>query len=318
MNLDDYSLTLSNILTRIDEYGLYCHYLNFEPDIRTTFSSPIREGDYSPSFSFYNAKPGSEVEFLWKDSAINKSGTIAQLLMYMYSITFEEALRKIDSDFKLGFTDGNFNINTEKKLLFKKPKKKDETTISVNSIPFSEEGLKYWESFNISEKLLKEYNVTELFSSTINNKVFYYKTITFAYRIGDRYKIYSPMNVKYKFINNYKSTFAEGFIQLKKDSDKLIITKSLKDVMVLRSLNYEAISPRSENTVLPKEYFKWVNTHYKKIRVLFDNDMKHNGDRYPYNKVYIPKDSNCKDISDFIREYGKKETENLLINILKF
>lgn len=316
MNIDDFVLSLSSILTRIDEYGLYCHYLGFDPDIRGTYSSPIREVDDSPSFSFYNAYPDAGVEFLWKDGALDKSGTIVQLVQYMYGLTYTHALEKIDSDFKLGFTDGTF-ATTKRVLTYKKPEKKEEATIAVNSkTQFTEAGLDFWISFHITEETLNLFDVTELYGATINSNQVGYKELAFAYRIGDKYKIYCPYNSKFKFVNNFPIKLAEGFFQLKKKSDTLIITKSLKDVMVLHELGYEAISPKSETTLLPKQYFKWINTHYKNVRVLFDNDMKHNGDKYPYDKIYIPIDSECKDVSDFIREYGKEETKWMLEKIL--
>ncbi len=317
MDIADFDLSLSSILNRIDEYGLYCHYLGFDPDIRGTYSSPIREGDDSPSFSFYNAYPGAGVEFLWKDGALNKSGTIATLVQEIYGLTHTDALKKIDSDFKLGFTDGNFAA-TKKLSTYKKPESKVEAIISVNSKDqFTEDGLAFWKSFHITKDILNRYDVTELYGATINGNQLGYKELAFAYRIGDKYKIYCPYNLKFKFINNYTNKLAEGFFQLPRKSDTLIITKSMKDVMVLYGLGYEAISPKSETTLLPKQYFKWINTHYRYVRILFDNDMKHNGELYPYEKIYIPIDSECKDVSDFIKKYGKEETKWMLKKILK-
>jgi len=316
VSIDDYTLSLSSILTRVDEYELYCHYLGFDPDIRGTYSSPIREVDDSPSFSFYNAYPNAGVEFLWKDGALDQSGTIVQLVQKMYGLTHADALKKIDADFKLGFTDGSFTA-TKKLITHKRPVHREEAEISVNSKDyFSAAGLAFWNSFHISEETLVKFNVTELYGSTINNNQLGYKELAFGYRIGDKYKIYCPEQKKFKFVNNYPIKFAEGFIQIAQKSDTLIITKSLKDVMVLYELGYEAISPKSETTLLPKEYFKWINVKYKRVKVLFDNDMKHNGDKYPYDKIYIPVDSKCKDVSDYIKQFGKEETKWMMKKIL--
>lgn len=317
MNLDDHVLSQSNILKRIDEYSLFCHYLGFDPDIRMTYSSPIREGDDSPSFSFYNAYPGAGVEFMWKDGAMDLSGTIIQLVMHMYGITYTQALHKIDADFKLGFTDGTYNVH-ERKLSIKKPKEKKEAVITVNSkYDFTPEGIKFWADFGISKKTLTKYNVTQLISSTINGSFLNYKTLAFAYRIGTKYKLYCPYETEFKFLNNYPITYSEGFEQLPTKSDLLIITKSLKDVMVLSELGYEAVSPKSESTMLPVEYFKWFKSRYTRVVVLFDNDMKHNGGKYTYDKVYVPLESKCKDISDYRKMYGKEKTEWMLKEILK-
>ena len=317
MELDDYVLSLSNILNRIDEYGLYCHYLGFDPDIRETYSSPIREIDDKPSFSFWNAKPGMGVEFMWKDGAMDKSGTIVQLLMELYGLSYTDALKKIDTDFKLGFTDGTFKSPKKKLLQFKKPKGKKATTIQISSKDkMSAAGVEYWESYGISQETLHLYNVTEIFSSVINGRLIRYRFLTFAYRIVDKYKIYSPTSKDFRFINNFDEKYSEGFHQLPKKSDTLIITKSLKDVMTLHELGYESLSPRSESTVLPNQYFKWIDANYSTVIVLFDNDMKHNGHKYPYEKKYIPIESGCKDISDYVKMYGKKQAEILINEIL--
>jgi len=317
MELDDFVLTLSNILKRVDEYSLYCHYLGFDPDIRETYSSPLREGDRNPSFSFYNAYPGSEVEFLWKDNMLNVSGTIVKLVGILYGLSYIDSLKKIDADFKLGFTDGKF---IAKRMSLKKPKEKEASTIEVSSKPFmSKKARDFWKEFHITPNTLAHYRVTEIYSSLINDVRIHYPTVAFAYPIGKKYKIYSPLNpnLKFKFVNNYDAKFVEGFHQLAKKSDVLIITKSLKDVMVLYELGYESISPRSESTIMPKEYFTWIDKHYTQVIVLFDNDMKHNGAQYPYDKKYIPSTSNCKDISDYVKKYGKEKGRCLVAQILK-
>lgn len=318
MTIDDQVLSLKNILTRIDEYSLYCHYLGFDPEVRETYSSPIRvEGeDKKPSFSFYNARPNLDIEFMWKDGALDISGTIVQLIMCMYGLTFTQALVKLDVDFKLGFTNTT-TVTQERIRIVKKPKPKVDATIAIVSKKyFTPQAKEFWLSFGISPETLKRYNVTQLESAVINGKDCYYSQASFAYRIGEKYKIYSPFNEQFKFLNNFPGTYAEGFSQLKKKSDLLIITKSLKDIMVLHELGYEAVSPKSETTMLPKEYFKWFDTHYKQVVILFDNDMKHNGEKYPYDKKYIPTISECKDVSDYMKKFKKKETAIMLKSIL--
>ena len=318
LELDSFSLTLSNILNRIDEYSLYCHYLGFDPDIRGTYSSPIREGDEKPSFSFYNARPGSDIEFMWKDGAVNKSGTIVHLVMELYGIPYNEALAQIDVDFNLGLTDGTYKSKRRELKRFDKPKAKGSAKIEIRrKSGFTRVGLAYWEQFGINKETLIKYQVSEIYMAVINGKYIRYNDLAFAYRVADKYKIYQPKSTQFKFINNFDHRIVEGFFQLEQKQDLLIITKSLKDVMTLHELGYEAISPKSESTVIPDPYFKWINERYKRVIVLFDNDMKHNGDLYPYRKVYIPLQSGCKDISDYVKKYGKKDAKHLVSQLIK-
>ena len=96
----------------------------------------------------------------------------------------------------------------------------------------------------------------------------------------------------------------------------LIITKSMKDVLCLNSFGYEAIAARGENILLPKECIEYMKKRYNRILVLFDNDMKHKGDEYEFDKIYVPRlwDTD-KDTSDFCNNHGKHETADMLRQI---
>jgi hypothetical protein len=315
-NIDDYVLSLSNILKRVDEYELYCHYLGFEPEVRCSYSSPLREGDNTPSFSFFDTETSEVVEFYWKDAGANISGSISTLVREMYGLSsIREALTKIDQDFDLGFTSGTAYKHVIP-IRKRKLRKKTASDIIISSKPFSKEARAYWETFGITLDTLRKYNVTQLNYYILNNTTFYCD-FSFAYKIGDKYKVYSPRNSKYRFINNYHATFIEGYLQLDHNSNTLIITKSTKDVMALYEMGYEAISPRSESTPIPEVVFPKLDKMYKNIYVLFDNDLKHNGHLYPYPKIYVPLNSGCKDISDYVEKYSKDEAKELMIKLLK-
>jgi hypothetical protein len=102
--------------------------------------------------------------------------------------------------------------------------------------------------------------------------------------------------------------------------------------MVLRYLGYNAIAPQGENILLPEYIIEWAYETFDKVILLFDND----GEFYPAKGksgkgkaatrkyfeayeipyVFIPEDSGCKDISDFIREYGNADAEELMEQLL--
>src|SRR5665213_954240 len=94
------------ILERVDEYTLYCHYLGFQPLLRTRYKSSIRTGnsDDSPSFSIFTAK-FPDREYAWIDSGGRRnSGGIFDLSMLLHGHpTNREAWQKVDVDTKLGF-----------------------------------------------------------------------------------------------------------------------------------------------------------------------------------------------------------------------
>lgn len=301
------------ILEEIDEYEIYNFYMGFYPELRTGYSSPLRRGDESPSFSlFTNRYP--PCEYRWKDSGKGIHGDVFKLVQLMFGLkSREEACKKIRQDIK----KEDYGITSGKIVLKDRPVDKGSMVIKVVSKSFSEAGLEFWNKYHISTSTLRYFNTTEVDMFTFDGEYFIRpKDLCFAYRELDRYQLYQPYSKEYKFRNNLTDRMIFGFHQLKYESDTLIITKSRKDVMMLHELGYEAVAPRSENTVMPSEYFTYFSKRYKKIVVLFDNDMKHKGDDYPYPKVYVPISTGCKDISDFSKKYGLETSKKLIESII--
>ena len=116
--------------------------------------------------------------------------------------------------------------------------------------------------------------------------------------------------------------YLQGLEQLPESGELLIITKSLKDVMVLYKYGYTSVAPQSENATIPKPLMEDLKKRFKHIIVFFDYD---NGGikgaealckRYNLNKVFISKHYldiySIKDISDFAKEMSKQKTIELL------
>jgi hypothetical protein len=309
------------ILETVDEYVLYCFYLGFEPDLRVPYISPIRDKedpDTRASFSLFMNDYGP-CEYRWKDSGKGLSGDVFALIKHITGAnTLTEVYGIVRRQCEIGFGAGQ-RYEGDRIVYYKKPEARDASVIKIKSKPFTEEGLKFWLDFGITKKTLDLYNVTQLkclwFREDQPNGI-YPKGLSFAYRIADRYKIYQPFFKEYKFCNNFTEMYVEGLLQLKYESDTLVITKSLKDVMFLHELGYEAISPRSENILLPKKLLEYLATRYKRIIILFDNDMKHKGDEYPYPKVYVPEESCTKDITDYRKMYGHEKAKELLKQLI--
>lgn len=317
--LNRYVLCDAAILERVDEYTLYCKYLGFEPMLKTKYSSFIRTGDPDPSFSMFDSNKAGR-EYFWKDNGIGEAGDIFKLIRMMFGLnSTADAYRKIDHDFQLGFnTEGP---PPENKIILNSLKdRKPETRIRIQSKPFTVKDLTYWASFGITLPTLERYKVKSLryfWMSDFQEFPQVPKNLSFAYEVLKKYKIYQPLMPSYKFRNDFHEQCLEGFAQLTYQSDTLIITKSNKDIMTLRELGYEAVSPRSENTPVPEPYMRHFAQKYPKRYVLFDNDMKHRGDMYQEPKVYVPLNSGTKDISDFRKAYGAKLTKELLQTIIQ-
>lgn len=319
----------TDILERVDEYTLYCHYLGYNVIIGAKYPCPdairINNGkstDLNPSFGVFERKTGGNLphEFLWKDSAVGHTGDIFALVARLYNYnTKMEAIQRIASEFGFGATY-NYIVNLHMDNTIER-KYLEPIEIHIKSRPFDTRDLLYWDRYNITKKILTQYEV-KAFSAywlTEDQKTpSFPKGLGYAYWILGKYQLYQPYADKArKFRNDFTPLCVPGFAQLKYNSDLCIITKSMKDVMCLRSFGYEAISPRSENIMLPDECIKLLKRKYKKILVLFDNDGKHNGHKYEFDKIFVPKIMDRdKDVSDYCDNHGESNTNRMLKSII--
>jgi len=302
------NILLSNedILERVDEYSLYCHYLGYEPVPGTgKYRSPVRTNDDDPSFGIFYTTKNPNREFLWKDQANGQVGDIFRLVQYMFGYrTVDEARRKIIQDLGMG----EKTVEDRTQLVYHPVPKSFITDIRVASRMFTQPELKWWADINIGPSLLERYYTTALrfyWLAQEQEVPYNAKEFTFAYRIFDKYKIYQPFAPKeFKFRHNLTDQHIEGLEQLEFKQDLLVIIKSLKDVMFLKSIGYESIAPRSENTLINPGVLRALEGRYKRIVTFFDNDGKHKASEYPYPRVEIPSWASYKDPTDVARYTG--------------
>jgi len=315
------SYTDSDILERVDEYSLFCHYLEFEPLLGRKYSSPLRSGDNDPSFGIFERKNKCMLpnEYMWKDQAhpVKQHGDIFDLVQLLYNLSSRvKACWKICSDFGLGGCQSSIHS----KLVYKEIRYFAATNIKIVSRPFSLQDLSYWDQYGISQEILNRYNVSSIKAYWLHEEdkfPSYPNGLGYAYRINSRYQLYFPKAQKRrKFKNNWNYSNVPGLQQLEYNSKMLIITKAMKDVMCLRSMGYEAIAPRGEGILLPAECIEYVKRKYRNIVVLFDNDNKHRGNEYPFPRIELPLEDGKKDITDYYAHYGRENTSLVLKQLL--
>ena len=318
--------TEEEILERVDEYALYSFYLGYQPLIGGKYNSPIRKGlnavrDTTASFGLYEPrKKFGFHEFVWSDAGVGKSGNIFKFVQLLYGFeTKTKAMFKIMADFGLGGTTCSIAPLEVPERKYLEP-----INIAVTSRAFTQRDLAFWQQFNIDKSLLDRYTVTSIKQYWIvdSQKAPDYPPngMGFAYREWDKYQLYFPMSTSrdYRFRHNYTEACLHGWKQLEFNQPLCVITKSRKDVMCLRSFGYEAVSPRSENTLVPTAYMNELRKRYQRLLVLFDNDGKHKGDSYQEEKIYIPTNlrADDKDVSDYCQHHGPQETAEMLKSIL--
>jgi DNA primase len=309
-----YSLTKEDLLRKVSNYEMLKYYI------------PGNGNKYQISCHFHKDKRPSMVVNLskgnWTCYSCGRHGDGIDYVIQKYNVNFTEALKIISNDFGL-FTH---NYNKKSLDLFGISKDiKTSTTIKIKAKEFTVKDYDYWNKYNITKEICKIFDVYSISHYFINNKVFGCINQTFAYNIADRFKIYQPFSKTNKWYSNLKRDDIFGFKQLKYESDILIITKSLKDIMVLYSLGIESIAPQGESILIDEETINYLKTKYKKIYTLFDYDnsgihlswlMRKLYETKPLfftNKIWSRKIGykNCKDISDFIIN-NKKELSEII------
>lgn len=319
-NLDFMLMGEDEILEEVDEYLLYCFYLKFNPEMRVRYRSPVRDPgneDGNASWSMFTNTSRLNREYAWKDSGTGEYGDIFKLVQMVHRCKNKaSAIELVKQDFLYG-------KGTElARQGISAPKNVDPAHIRIKSRVFDHEDLTWWKArTGADEVILKYFNVSRLryyWMYDHQNTPSFPGDRAYAYRIYDHYQLYFPHRDRdRRFRNDFTDAHVLGYCQLKFQSDILIITKSMKDIITLYMLGFEAISPRGEHTPIPEQCLEFLKTKYKHIFVLFDNDGKHRGWSYPFPAIEIPLSTGQKDPSDHYLAYGSDSTKQLITDLIK-
>ena len=304
-------ITLDDILSKVTEYDIYSRYIGHFK-IGLIYNSPFRK-DKNPSFGiFYSKKSG---RLLFKDHGTGECGDVIKFVSLYTGITnYNDILNRIVKDL-------NITNNTVLKAS-KEYKIPTETVIGVVRQDWTDIDKQYWSQFGITTDTLKKFNVSSIKYYLCNGivKAIYKDTNPmYAYKVYNHFKIYRPLADKYtKWRNNLQEYDIQGFQQLPKKGDLLIITKSLKDVMCLYEMGYTAISPASESTFIPDKVLDMLKNSFKRILICFDRDvagvknMRKISLKTGLNGFLVHKKYKSKDISDAVKNNGFEEIKNWL------
>ena len=254
--------------------------------------------------------------------------------MKAYHCNYHEALDIIASDFGL-IHHNNKPVPTIRHVPTFKNEENKITYIQIEMGKFEEQDLKWWGSFGITEKTLNKFRVFPCKSVFLNGNLVSQRAqhnLIYGYYFGkkdgiEQWRIYFPKRKEMRFMGNVPTKTIQGYKQLPKGGKLLVITKSMKDVMLLYELGIPAIAPNSETQFVSDKMLEELHTRFKHIVLLYDNDLtgvtftnkirKAHPDLIPF---LIPRKTLCKDLSDFYKIYGKLETKKLIksgINYIK-
>lgn len=329
---DSNPITLDYILSKVTEYDIYARYIG-QFKIGFIYNSPFRK-DKNPSFGIFRSKKSGRL--LFKDHGSGDCGDIIKFVELYTGITnYNDILNRIIKDMQI----------TNKTVLHstKETEKSTETVkcMAFNfkryfTLPFCHIGIvrqdwteidnKYWSQFGITKKTLKKFNVSSIkyyLCDGVVKGIYKDENPMYAYKVYDRFKVYRPLADKYtKWRNNLTEYDIQGYEQLPKTGNLLIITKSLKDVMCLYEMGYNAISPSSESTFLPNDVLQDILKRFKNVLLCFDRDisgiknMRKISLKTGLKGFLVHKKWQAKDISDAIKKNGFENIRNWLKEII--
>lgn len=309
------------ILEEVDEYLLYCFYLKFNPELRVRYRSPVRDpcnADDNASWSLFTNTSRLNREYAWKDSGTGEYGDIYKLVMLLCKCKNKaSAIEQVKQDFLFG------KGSELARQGISAPKNVDPAHIKIKSRAFDCDDLQWWLArTGADEERLNRFCVRRVkyyWMYDHQNTPSFCNDPVYSYRIYDHYQLYFPHRDRdRRFRNDFTDDHLLGHNQLRFQSDILIITKSMKDIITLDTLGFEAVSPRGEHTPIPAKFLEFLKTKYKVIVTLFDNDGKHRAWGYDFPSIELPVlPTKEKDSSDFYFVFGEDHTRQVIDQLLK-
>lgn len=299
------TMSLRDLLDKLSDYDIYSYYLgSIKPG--KLINSPLRPDDKIPSFAIFPSRTG---DLLFKDHGTGVSGNSLTFIKLYKGIENREELER-----ELLKIVRRVNPNLTSQKAVKVAENASETVIGIVRQQFTEVDIQYWNQFCISKETLQRFNVFSIKYFLCNNivrGVYKPDNPMYAYKVDDRFKIYRPLASKYtKWRTNLNNTNIQGYAQLPDSGNLLIITKSLKDVMCLYEMGFNAISPSSETTFLPESILQSLKSKWKHIIILYDRDAagmknaRQYSKKYGLDAIFVHKKFKAKDISDAVKANG--------------
>lgn len=297
------NITLDYILSKVSEYDIYSHYLG-QFKVGAIYNSPFRK-DKNPSFGVYYSKRTRQL--LFKDHGNGECGNVVKFVSLFTGITnYNDILADIVKQLKI---TPSTKLDSSKQYI-----PETETVIGVVRQEFTQTDINYWSQFHISKATLKKFGVDSIkyyLCNGIVKGIYKDDNPMYAYKVFNNFKIYRPLGDKYtKWRNNLTEYDIQGYAQLPKKGDLLFITKSMKDVMCLYEMGFNAISPSSESTFIPEDVLEDLKKRFKRIIILFDRDIagvkysRKMSLKYGLEAMFIHKKYQAKDVSDAVKTNG--------------
>ena len=329
-NLVETQLTVSNVLRLVREDILWVYYSG-SCSLNRLISAPYRK-DKNPSFALRADYRG---RVMFKDFGTGAYGDIFDYIQMVYGGSLFDAVKRINSDFKLGLESVDIvsskpyiktnNFKPHEKIT-KVLREKSARLIQIIPTTFEQSDLDYWSSYGITERTLSFYKVHCVKKVFLDRVKIYERSNSkdpcFAYYFpkSDHLKCYFPCRTgPSRFVSNVNNfEDIQGYYQcdVKNYSKKfLILTKSMKDCMCLHEMGYEAMAIHGEGHYFNDDFIGHIKKYYPFIASVYDMDKTGvKGSRFLWREYgivpfFLPRrlrSRECKDVSDLYKKYGSE------------
>jgi hypothetical protein len=324
-------LNKRNLLDRIDQRTIYEFYIKQALTEGRRYISPLRE-DNNPSITFkYYPATNSWLYMDWGNGLQDKPSSVFDFVSQLYRCDFYTSLVHINNDLGLGLQGpGKASSNVKRFPSAKRPEAPKEVLklkkrLRVIFRSFEERDFEYWKQYRISRSTLRLFKVHPVKEFWIDGGIVKRDsptTMVYCYIFGKRIKIYHP-NSTSRFYGNVTSEDVSGYNLLPDKGERLVITKSHKDVMTLYEMGIPAIAPQSEGTRIAQKLIDEVSSRFDYVHLLYDNDQPGidaaavTCEAFPaLFKIFIPLESGAKDLSDLVKNKGFEYASTIMDTLL--
>lgn len=277
--------------------------------------SPFRQ-DKNPTCSFYYSKTN---RLYLHDFATEEHIDVFEAVKRKLGLTYKQVLDRIIEDKDKFDTEFYVEESKENKLEF---------VIGDNSL------YDYYNRYHISKSTLLRFDVYSAKAIYINEEVVAKSTKTnpiFTYLFpSGNVKVYRPLSKdkSKKWSGNANMRDIAGIKQLPKRGRILFVTSSLKDVMMLYELGYNAIAFNGEGYGVSGDTFEVMKETLSKLdkrfeHVIFYMDNDAPGIAFGTKLHYVHKkkfiynpEHKPKDLSDYVQKYGVINGKRLIKKLL--
>lgn len=283
-------------------------------------------------------------------------GDCFKVVMMVQGIGFRKALEHINEQFNLGLkVSSNSSLTPYREDYIKRKQRKIKKLPEEIAVMAKREELKtkkfhykievrpweqidydYWtKKYGISLNLLDRYKVfpvdryfkrkwderyfksVYIYENNKTNPCYCYK---FVCNGKTAVKLYKPLstNKRFKWETNSSDCNIQGYDQLNKDGDLLIVASSMKDLLILVANGYNAIAPQGETMDIPMELTKELKSRFKRIVFCYDRDnaglkwSKKYADIHECDQVILPKldfdkEDKLKDFAEYYEAFHNRD-----------